>query len=80
VAADPPALAVVGHQHESGAVELATLVEEREEVADAAIGVGELLEVLGVANPAHVAELVCGEQLKHKQVGVLLVDHPAGLG
>jgi hypothetical protein len=61
VAADPPALAVVGHQHHGRAVELAALVEEGEEVADAAVGVGELVEVLGVADAAHVAELIRGE-------------------
>ena len=46
VAADPATLAVVGHQDHGGAVELAALLEEGEEVADVAVGLGELVEVL----------------------------------
>ena len=80
MAADPATLAVVGHQDHGGAVELAALLEEGEEVADAAVGLGELVEVLGAAHAAHVAELVGGEQLEHEQVGVLLVDHAPRLG
>ena len=80
MAADPAALAVVGHQDHRGVLELAALLEEGEEVADVAVGLRELLEVLGVAHAAHVAELVGGEQLEHEQVRVLLLDHAPALG
>ena len=45
-----------------------------------AVGLRELVEVLGAAHAAHVAELVGREQLEHQQVRVLLLDHPAALG
>jgi len=80
VAADASALAVIGHQDHGGVVESPALVQEGEEVADLAIGLGELVEVLGAADAAHVAELVASEQLEDEQVGVLLLHHPAGLG
>ena len=80
MAADPPPLPVVGHQDHRGAVELAALLEEAEEVAHVAVGLRELVEVLGVAHAAHVAELVGGQQLKHEQVRVLLLHHAAALG
>ena len=80
MAADAAPLAVVGHQDHGGVVELAALLEEGEEVAHVAVGLGELVEVLGVAHAAHVAELVGGQQLEHEQVGVLLLDHAAALG
>jgi len=74
VAADPAALAVVGHHDHGRLVELAALVEEIEELADALVGLCQLVEVLGVAHAAHVAELVGGEQLEDEQVWVLLDD------
>ena len=45
-----------------------------------AVGLRDLVEVLGAAHAAHVAELVGREQLEHQQVGVLLLDHAAALG
>jgi hypothetical protein len=80
VAADPPPLAVVGHQDDRGAVELAALLQEGEEVADVAVRLGELVEILSAPHAAHVAELVGGEQLEHEQVRVLLLDHAPRLG
>ncbi len=41
---------------------------------------GDLVEVLGAAHAAHVAELIGGEQLEHQQIRVLLLDHPPALG
>ena len=61
VPADPAALAVVRHQDHGGAVEPAALLEEVEEVAHLAVGLGQLVEVLGAAHAAHVPELVSGE-------------------
>ena len=49
-------------------------------LADVAVGLRELVEVLGAAHAAHVAELVGGEQLEHQQVGILLLHHPSALG
>ena len=80
VAADPASLAVVGHQDHRGAVELAAFLQEGEEVADAAVRLGQLVEVLRAPHAADVAELVGGEQLEHEQVRVLLLDHPASFG
>jgi hypothetical protein len=80
VAADPAALAVVGHEDHGGAVELPVLVQERQELADAPVRLGELAEVLGAPHAAHVAELVGGEQLQDEQVRILLVHHPPRLG
>jgi hypothetical protein len=79
VAADSAALAVVGHQDHRGVLELATLLEEGEEVADVAIRLGELLQVFGAAHAAHVAELVGREKLEHEQVRVLLLDDAPAL-
>ena len=76
VAADPAALAVVGHEDHGGPLEPAALLEEREEVAHVPVGLGELVEVLAAPHAAHVPELVRGEELEHEQVGVLL-DHDA---
>ena len=45
-----------------------------------AVGLRDLVEVLGAAHAAHVAELVGGEQLEHQQIGVLLLHHPSALG
>ena len=45
-------------------------------VADAPVGLGELVEVLGAAHAAHVAELVGRQQLEHEQVRVLLRRPP----
>jgi hypothetical protein len=78
--ADPAALAVVGHQDHGGAVEPAALLEEAQEAIHVAVGLGELLEVLGAAHAAHVAELVGGEKLEHEQIRVLLLHHPPALG
>ena len=80
VAADSATLAVVGHQDHRGAVEPAALLQELEEAAHVAVGLRDLVEVLGAAHAAHVAELVGREQLEHQQVRVLLLDHPAALG
>ena len=80
MAADAAALAVIGHQDDRGVVEPPALGEEGQEVADSPVGLGELLEVLGVADAAHVAELVRRQQLQHKQVRVLVLDHPARRG
>jgi hypothetical protein len=79
VPADAASLPVVGHQNHGGSLEPAALLQEVEEVADVAIGLGELLEVLGAAHPAHVSELVGGEQLEHEQVGVLFLHDAATL-
>jgi len=80
VTPDPAALAVVGHQDHRGALEPAALLEEGEEVADVTVRLGELVEVLGAAHAAHVAELVRGEQLEHEQLRVLLLHHAPTLG
>jgi hypothetical protein len=80
VAADPAALAVVGHEDHSRAVEPAALLEELEEAAHVAVGLDDLVEVFGAAHAAHVAELVGGEQLEHQQIGVLFLHHPSALG
>jgi hypothetical protein len=80
VAADAAALPVVGHQDDRRAVELAAFLQEGEKVADAPIGVCQLLEILGIAHTAYMTELVRGEQLHHEQIGVLLIDDPPGLG
>jgi hypothetical protein len=80
VAADPASLAVVGHQDHRRALELAALLKVREELAHAPVRLGELVEVLRAADPAHVPELVGGEQLQHQKVRVLLLDGPARLG
>jgi hypothetical protein len=79
MAADAATLAVVRHEDHGGMLELAPLLEEAEELADAAVRLGELVEVLRAANAADVAELVGGEQLQYEQVRVLLLDHAAGL-
>ena len=80
VAADPAALAVVGHEDHSRVVEPAALLEEPEEAAHMAVGLRDLVEVFGAAHAAHVAELVGGEQLEHQQIGILLLHHPSALG
>jgi hypothetical protein len=80
VAADPPTLAVVGHQDHGRVVQLASCLEEGEELAHAPVGLGELVEVLRATDPAHVTELVGREQLEHQQVRVVSVDHSACLG
>ncbi len=80
MSADAAPLAVVGHQDHGGALELAALLEEGEEVADVTVGMRHLLEVLRAAHTADVAELVRGEELEHEQVGVLLLDHATPLG
>ena len=80
VAADPAALAVVGHQDHGRVLELSPALEEREELPHPPVGLGQLVEVLRAPHAPHVAELVGGEQLEHEQLGVLLVDHPARLG
>jgi hypothetical protein len=80
VAADPAALAVVGHQDDGRAVQPAALLEERQELAHVPVGLGQLVQVLTASHAAHVPELVGGQQLEHEQVGVLLGDHAAPLG
>ena len=81
VASDPAPLPVIGHQDHGGAVELAALREEGEEVTDHAVGLLELVEVVLVAHPTHVAQLVRCQQLKDQEVGILVLDHaPRGPG
>ena len=80
MAADAAPLAVIRHQHDGGAAELAALLEEREEIADVAVGLRELVEVLGAAHTADVPELVGRQQLQDEQVGVLFLDHAPALG
>ena len=45
-----------------------------------AVRLCELVEVLGAAHAAHMAELIGGEQLEHQQIRVLLLHHPTALG
>ena len=78
--ADAAALAVVGHEDHGGVIEADALVEEREELAHAAVCLGELAEVFRAAHAADVAELVGGQQLQDEQVGVVLLHHPPRLG
>jgi len=80
VAADAAALAVVRHQNHGRVLELAALAEPGEEARHVAVGLFELVDVLAVANPADVAELVRREQLEHQQVGVVALDHLARRG
>ena len=80
MAADPAALPVVGHQDHGGVLELATPLEERQELAHSPVRLGELIEVLGTPHAAYVTQLVGGQQLEHEQVGILLVHHAPRLG
>jgi hypothetical protein len=79
VTADPAPLAVIRHEHDRGAAEPAALLQEAEEIADAAVGFCKLVEVLGAAHTAHVTELVGRQQLQDEQVGVLFLDHAPAL-
>jgi hypothetical protein len=79
VAAYSASLAVVGHEDHGGTVELAALVQKLQEPADLPVSLGQLVEVLGAADPANVAELIGRQELEHEQIRVLLLHHPPRL-
>jgi hypothetical protein len=56
------------------------LLQEGKKLAHVPVRLCQLVEVFGTPHPAHVPELVGGEQLEHQQVRVLLLDHAARLG
>jgi hypothetical protein len=75
MAADAASLSVVGHHDHGGVLELAPLIEECQEIANVAVRLGELVEVLRAAHATDMAELIGGQQLEDEQVRILLVDH-----
>jgi len=80
VSADAPALSVVGHDDDRRPLEGPALGEPGQEVADVPVGAAEHLDVLAVARPSHVTDLVRRQQLKDEKVRVLALDHVAGGG
>ncbi len=75
MAADPAPLAMVSHEDHGRSVELAALVQELQELAEVCVRLGQLVEVLRAADPAHVAELIGGQELEHEQIRILLLHN-----